>query len=622
MTFKTKDELLNKIYQTKSPNDLKKLLAHAVIGLRKYQEEERKLNIARAKMMNYPDSADWALKERTFKGKPWSFNGLETWIPFHQDRHNNLLVRKPRQVTFSEQVMNKVFHYMIMNPYESVLHTFHQQVPASDFSKERYANCIRNCLMLVEAENRRDIHTRSFEFRIGDEQFLYILGTKTGGGEGVAGAQVLSKTPGMIVFDERQDQEQNVKTYVGESLGFKPNAKTITGGTSRTPGNPLELEYQQSDQKLCLYKCPSCNTWNWPEIQLIGREWSCKNILTLRDAIEDQFGNPKKHIFICSKCGKSLDHYRGKYGKQDDGGNIQWVSQKVDSRGKPITDYYSGYFFTRFEVGFYNLTTHIINRISDTARTLREVSNDILGIPYAGDDCPFNMTLLNGCKAPQITMEGARTVKYKLIVGTLDWGAAPGSYAYVEGITEDNRAISLGWNCIQGPEAEHGKMAAEWFKSMGCNIVICDWGYKAGREKHLKDAFGISNVFMVMYDTGVSKSLTFDSAGHFDLTKIMEGVVVVDRNYAIENMQRQLYGGTDYWIIPYSDPKLVDPYLIQFTNIFKVDPRENKTTSVIGRDTYKYERSGPDHSAHCKIYASLVLHPETRRLFDRELRVV
>lgn len=618
--IRSKDDVLNKLHVTKSREYLKKLLSASVIGVKRFGCAAKLQNEAQKKLLDYPDSAAWAERERIFKGRPWTFDGLMPWVSWHQDKHPNIITRKPRQVTFSEQTENRVFHYFITNPYEAVLHTFHQQEPAADFSKERYANCIKNSAMLKAAERRRDVHTRSFEFRIGDEQFLYILGTKASGGEGVAGAQVLSKTPGLIVFDERQDQEANVKTYVGESLGFKPNAKTITGGTSRTPGNPLEIEYQQSDQKLCLYKCPKCGTWNRPEIQLNGREWISKNIQTLPEPIPDLFGNPKRHIMVCSKCQHDIDHYRGRYGKQPDGGNIQWVSQHLNTANKPYLDYYSGYFFTRFEVGFYNLTTHIINRITDVSRTIREISNDVLGLPYAGDDCPFNMSLLNGCKAPQMTLDGARQIPYKMKIGTLDWGYAPGSYAYVEGITQNYRGVSLGWNCIQGPEKLHGEMAAAWFKSMGVDIVICDWGYKAGREVDLMKAFGKQNVFMVMYDTGSNKSLTLEDAEHVDLNRIMDGVVVIDRNYAVENLQRQLFAGTDFWVIPYADPGLVDPYLLQFTNIFKVDPQENKGTIVIGRDTYTYKRSGPDHTAHCKIYASLVSHPELRRLFDRQIK--
>lgn len=572
---------------------------------------------------HYNNACEWAEAERMFEGKPFRYYRLEPWIPFSCDNHENRLVVKPRQIIWSEHGANEVFHYLRENPYRSALHTFHRDKKgAEDFSRERYAKAIRNCNELMRCEKSKNLQARSFMFREGDEQFIYIIGTKKTETEGVAGAGALGKSPGMILYDERQDQDLEVKTYVGMSLGFKHDAKSLTGGTPRTPGNPLTLEYNSSDQKVLLYKCPKCKTWFRPEINLEGRQWFCDNLKKLDESISDEWGKPQNYIMICHKCGHNMDHCRGRYGQLDDGSKIRWVSQELDNNEKPRLTHYSGYRFSRFDIGLWP-PDKLIADITSPSKTLREIYNDVLGLEFAGEDCPYPAEKLNLCKWRNISLDEARRLNFEIIVAGIDWGSAPGTYVYVEGILSDGRSVALGWTCIQGVGTKHGELVAEWLKPYSPDFILADMGHSDGKEQDLIKIFGRKRVFLVEYKTHYAK--TYEAAKKIDIQRARkENVISVDRNFVIEQLSRNMADGTNYWIIPYKHEETINPYLVMFHNIFRVDPETQKTISMIEVRTtqYRYDRSGPDHTAHCKIYCSLVQHPDLRPIFDKKIRIV
>lgn len=586
--------------------------------------EKHVSNLKKQLKSRYDCGSGWAEGERYFEGNPFRYYMLEPWFPFSIDPHDDKLVLKCRQIIYSEQVINESLYYIRTHPYRSVLHTFHLMKAAAEFSKERYRKAIDDCKEFKAAEGSQNVHARSFELIPSIIQWLYIMGTRRTDTEGVAGSAALGKSPGLIIYDERQDQELEVRTYVGMALGFKIDAKTITGGTARTPANPLQMEYNLSDQKVCLYKCPKCGTWNRPEINLVGRQWQSENILPLKEPRPDEMGREQNYIMACGNpdCVHDMDHARGRYGNLDDGTIIEWVPQRFGENGKAYLDHYSGYHFNRFQVGLWGLDK-TIKEISDPNRTLREIYNDILGLPFAGDDCPFPPEAIDGCKWPKMSFADARRLKYKFVVAGVDWGYAPGTYVYVEGILPDGRSVALGWTCIQGPELEHGELIAEWLKPYGVDYILADWGYKAGREASLIKHFGKRNVFLVEYVR--KKDQSFEEIKKIDgkLAR-QEGIIKIDRNFAIEQLQQKLQDGLNYWIIPYKNPITVDPYTIMFSNIYRTDPEAKITTHLIeiGNSTYKYERSGPDHTAHCRVYTSLVQHPQLQHIFDRKIKVL
>lgn len=474
----------------------------------------------------------------------------------------------------------------------------------------------------MQAIRNNSVNTKSFEFIPGVIQFLYILGTFISDNEGIAGSGVISKSPGMIVYDERQDQDATVKTYVGASLGFKQDCKTITGGTSRTPGNPLEQEWMTSDMKACLYKCGHCGSWNQPRIVLEGKDWYSENILTLDEPKENDEGVLTKHIMVCDHCGSDMDHCRGRYGHLDDGSIIEWVPQHLNNDQTPYLDYSSGYQYTRFEVGHWSLTKTILE-IEDPTKTEREVNNEILGEAYAGSDVPFNDTVIAKCKWKEMNLGMAQLLKAKLTIGTIDWGKAPGSYAYVDKWLPDGRTVFSAINCIQGDERLHGKKAGEYLYRHGCDIVICDYGHKIDRELDLfkpDGPFEREQVFCVEYDPSRHRDRTSEPIEKLDASKAVEsGYILINRNYAIEQCARRLSAGLREWIIPYKNPSEVDPYLNQMRNLFRIDPEDKKRKAFteIKSPQYLYAKGGPDHMAHLKILASLATHRDLQGIFER-----
>lgn len=576
----------------------------------------------------------WAEKYRTYMGNPVDYKAsrLEPWKALMESPSLNKVVMKSRKVTASEQMINECFYKLERNPYCHFAMVFPQQYPhANEFSTTRINPAIEDSPRLRRALRPPSaIESKSFKFRAGDLQKLYIYGVMGSGGS--PGDKLRSLVLRGTFYDEVQLIPLEAHSVIDQAK--KPDIEEYDkwcSGTPTTPGNCLNsVFWDDSDQNKLLFKCPSCGEWNdvnvkenvrYLKVNPLGEfhpEFSYP--LDFHNSVQDAF-------LACKFCSTSLEPYRGYLGRFDDGAISQWVPQQIQKQFK-----YNGFFLNKLILGLESIPS-ILRQLMDPQYSKRKCYNEILGYPYVGEDSPFSLDAMKPCLLHNLFFRDVSREQFDYFVATVDWGKP--SWFCVHGLSIQGKIcqmmlLDIGRTKIDD-EREHGKELTRrlYKKWPELDLIICDEGYSTMRWKDFRNAFNTKIVYAISSSTGSLKNIERDQF-NIDLKTLRSThIIKAPRDFLLETFEECLDPIETRWFVPYAEPdKLFDGlelsrYLLHCSNVYRQPLSEFKSIQkpviqIEREKTAYYKDSGsPDHSLLIFSYASILNLSHVRKILIR-----
>lgn len=594
---------------------------------------------------------EWAERALLFQGKQYSFDGAGLWVASGEGLNpgplmDNSLIQsivKPRQIFATTYALVRLGYYLCIQkfPRAEVHWYLHDHSAAEDMSKTRLQlELIDNCEILKRSQIDRNSHRKTF-YIDGVERIAYVMATRSSK-LGEAGQKAISKTPTYVCIDEYQRHSPYAESYIMGGTGFR-NVQLLRQGTPLAPGNHLSSVVNDGTQYMAAYGCPHCGAWVFPDISIdeTTREPSSASVITNKswdgrpDNIRcdncDYPHNPCKHkdfrcrelIFVCDKCGGSLEHLRGRHGIfSDDGigtrrGACLWESQRSASDKKPMG---ASWLFTRFDVAYYSLAKVYQNiRRSIQAGGVRLATNEDIGKTYKGSEgALIQRHWIKACFVRTLSKYQAQWQQYIIRVAVVDWGieVGAGTWVCVFGLYVVNGVYKWAWldaESFSGDHYEQRQRAARFVKEKGANIAICDYGAKGGGEKHLQEAIGKDYVFLVNHNLQRNQVHNQDwSISPFDMLGT-ENIIRIPKANAFDNLVEKLSRYNDPILaIPYNLPYEFDRYIEHLYNIYRGDVNEAMRMATSGfeglRDEHDaFKKAGPIHIADCFKFLFLTM---------------
>jgi len=194
---------------------------------------------------------------------------------------------KGAQMGITEVWVLKTLWGMIQNKYpKGALYLFPTQNDVGDFSKSRFDPlidqnpCIKAYVNSTDSQFIKRIHNG----------FLYLRGartTKTIGGEKKSSAQLKSIPVDRIVFDERDEMDDDMVQLAEERVSASKVQELMYLGTPTIPGLGVDKMYKESTQNVWMIKCQKCGEETCLELEFpscikveikTGRRYrACKN---------------------------------------------------------------------------------------------------------------------------------------------------------------------------------------------------------------------------------------------------------------------------------------------------------------------------------------------------------
>lgn len=583
------------------------------------------------------DAWEWSERYRYYQNKKVNYHNsrLEPWIPILQDKSLNRTIIKARKVVASEQFFNIAVHALQKDPWINIAYAMPtEKNHAQPFSKERMNPAINDSPYLKACCQSNSVHAKAFKFFEETVQFLRIDGVVSN--DGYPGDKFRGGVFGGTIYDEVQLIPEEAHGVIDAAK--KPDRDDyfkICGGTPTTPGNYLNsVLWEKSDQKLFLMKCPSCGLWQHPTIKNV---WY--HDIDSRGELHPDFFYPldiyndaKNAYLACERrdCRASLEPLRGYLTPQS-----QWQAQKID-----VKTYSSGYYVSKFILGLMALPV-ILADLEKPEYTKRQKFNEIIGLPFAGEDSPFSTDAMKSSLLINVSFRDIDPDSFDFLVATVDWGK-PSWYAIHGGSYLDSgRAIlilvDIGHTPYEMDERVHGKWLRRRLKQKWSNIdvLIYDEGYSTGRGRDFVDAKDESEKFNERIVFAIS-SATGPTVKQ-DFSKIQKNLNVKDvrkthliklpRNWLLENFEDALDPIHTAWFVPWNDQEKnfdgmpIRAYVAHCANVYReptVDFRDKgrKVYQEIKQEgtTYYKDTGSPDHSLMLFSYASILLIDIVRRL--------
>jgi hypothetical protein len=257
-----------------------------------------------------PPFHQWA-EGTILDGKPFTWHKHEYMMTPYRDMHPYQVEIKATQIGNTSKALLRVVYSGRYMGYRGILYYFPNKVDVSDFSRAR--------LNSVIADNPETIgkwikHTDSVNLKQIWNSFLYLRGLNSRVG-------VKSVPADFLVVDELDEAPQNAVYMATKRMSHSEFKHVLYMSNPTLPDYGIDLQFQSTDQRYYLLKCPKCG------------EFTC---------LEDTFPNclhqrPNGEVVrICQSCKDGiLDPAVG-----------EWVAKKpsiTDRRGYHYSQLFSWY---------------------------------------------------------------------------------------------------------------------------------------------------------------------------------------------------------------------------------------------------------------------------------------
>lgn len=409
---------------------------------------------------------DWIAENRTIKGKPWQwiFKEISPYgqeivkdfrylIPIYLDPHDTIVVKKARQLAFSEYGINKEMYQTNRYAHTTAIHVFPLETQAKTFSNIRLTplfnkeNSPKLYRLLSDPElvygsaMQAAANVKVKQFVNNSNLILSFIA-----GSNSKSTDALSITADFVFLDEAADLPAEKISDVIECMSASSYKYLTIVGTPDYAGTEFDRRYEESDQREWIVTCPSCGA----KQQL---EFDKSIVLTKTSPDPDIKQRSNKYYYACTECMVELNRTAD---------YAEWIPQN------PESDVH-GYHPTQLMASWIS-ADDILRKKRDNVKYPHKFSNFVLGETYSGGSKPITFQKLMNCKVEETG------TNFKYISIGVDWGNQ--SHYMVLGANRMDEAYLLDygvWTDIK--VIEHAKRLIETFKLWSADITIMDSGY-------------------------------------------------------------------------------------------------------------------------------------------------
>ncbi len=220
---------------------------------------------------------EWPEKYRILNGLPYSREGYEWVVMFHNSRSPVINFQKAAQMAITESAINKAF-YAIDVEKKSVLYMLPTDGDAGDFCASRFDAALEESeyirKMFSDVSNRR--------LKRAGSATLYIRGSRSK-------SRLKSIPVALLILDEYDEMNMEHVSLARDRLAGQREKQEIRISTPTIEGYGINKEMQNSTVFEYLITCIFCNH---------------KQFLTWENNVEKNFDKIEKSYLKCEKCGK------------------------------------------------------------------------------------------------------------------------------------------------------------------------------------------------------------------------------------------------------------------------------------------------------------------------------
>lgn len=348
----------------------------------------QKLSLKQKRTLASKDLSYWASEFVALeRGSPLSFKDYPYLIGIYQDSHPKQVFIKATQLGLSTYAALRVI-YGCINKYPlGAIYFFPTDSAISAFSKGRITPLIENNPVSIKpyVEETDTVGLKRIK-----NTFLHLKGMGTR-------LAVLSVPADIVIFDELDNADPELRNMARKRMSASAFKEEISLSNPSIPGYGVDYEFQLSDQKYFLLKCPHCGEYNCVEETFPDCLTPTGNTITIGGR------SCKEYILSCSKCKKELDKTEGewvaKYPKVTESSGYR-LSQLI-SPTVSATEIYNEYKAAQMSgqlTAFYNMS---LGMAYVTAREKLEVPQILALCDQAFPEDPFKGTEVIACGIDQ-----------------------------------------------------------------------------------------------------------------------------------------------------------------------------------------------------------------------------
>ena len=270
-------------------------------------------------------------------GAKFSFSKHEYLIEPYQEHHDKMVFEKAAQMGITTFAFIKAFWGCWTLFPKGVIYFFPTKSDVSDFVRGRIDPLTTQNKIIQDLMKSTD----NVGLKQIGKSFVYFRGMESKIG-------MKSVPADMAIYDEIDESAPNAKSMAQERLSHSEFKWELQLSNPSLPGYGIDVDFQSSDQRYWMLKCPHCGEYNCVEDEFP------KCLLRL---------DAEKAILACKKCRKELDKSAG-----------QWVAKYPDR--KNLRGYHLSQLFSQF------INPHDILSIYESGLNLTNFYNLKLGFPY------------------------------------------------------------------------------------------------------------------------------------------------------------------------------------------------------------------------------------------------
>lgn len=219
-------------------------------------------------------------------GLKFSFDGHEYLYTPYTDKHQKQAHRKCTQMGLSTMAILRTFWNCIYRYTLGVIYFFPTDHDVSDFSKGRVKPLASNNAIIGNYTKDTD----EVGLKQVGKSFIYFRGMRTT-------LKMKSIPADEIVVDEKDEADPSACDMAKKRLSHSQYQNELYLSNPSLPNYGIDKDFQESDQRFWLLKCPHCGAWN-----------------NVSETFPDCFENIEGvHILACMKCRKELDKRLGSW---------------------------------------------------------------------------------------------------------------------------------------------------------------------------------------------------------------------------------------------------------------------------------------------------------------------
>ncbi len=483
------------------------------------------------------------------RGEPLDFERHKYLVDIYKDQFPSIVFQKAAQMGLSERLISEAVwvcdrlskNVLFVFPSANQLNDFVQARLEPVFNQSDYLSRITGVLT-VEEKKEKNVENKKKIQKVGLKQigsgFLYLRGSQNQ-------QQIISVDADVAYLDERDRFNQDHVSYIDKRLLHSSLKWRREASTPTYPGKGINASYMESDQRLWMLTCSSCE-------------------------LEQELGfffnvDFEKKTTVCKSCKKPID--RLKQGR--------WVVQNPSSKihGYKISGVHNPYRSIPELIDIFEKAKN------SGFSAMQQFYNQVLGLPYEATGQFLSLTDLDNC-SQNFTMPHAVTDTF----GGADVGTRINVIIAKKNM-DKLRYVFIGTvSDFFGPVDSLEALIIKY----NVQMMVVDAAPETRKVRELIEKFP-NRIFAAYYPTrkfDIQNYYTFDD---FKLEVSIDKTISID--YLISDIQNERVE------LP-SNGKYIPEFYEQMISSVRITETNPRT----GQPQTRWMEKGPDHYLHAANY--------------------